>query len=53
MDYPTLPLLMKSFMDCETEPVIPHLIEGVLDFKSFVKGYLRRGGQFLEGHSKV
>ena len=26
-DYPTVPLLMKSFMDCETEPVIPHLIE--------------------------
>ena len=52
-DYPTLPLLMKSFMDCETEPLIPHLIEEVLDFKSFVKGYLGRGGQFLEGHSKV
>ena len=52
-DYPTLPLLMKSFMDCETEPVIPHLIEEVPDFKSFVEGYLGRGGQFLEGHSKV
>ena len=44
---------MKSFMDCETEPVIPHLIEEVPDFKSFVEGYLGRGGQFLEGHSKV
>ena len=52
-DYPTLPLLMKSFMDCETEPVIPHLIEEVPDFKAFVEGYLGRGGQFLEGHSKV
>ena len=52
-DYPTLPLLMKSFMDCGTEPVIPHLIEEVPDFKSFVEGYLGRGGQFLEGHSKV
>jgi hypothetical protein len=29
-DYPTLPMLMKSFMDVETEPVIPHLIEEVL-----------------------
>ena len=52
-DYPTVPLLMKSFMDCETEPVIPHLIEEVPDFKSFVEGYLGRGGQNLEGHSKV
>ena len=52
-DYPTLPLLMKSFMDCETEPIIPHLIEEVPDFKSFVEGYLGRGGQNLEGHSKV
>lgn len=43
-DYPTLSLLMKSFMDCETEPVIPHLIEEVPDFKSFVEGYLGRGG---------
>ena len=52
-DYPTVLLLMKSFMDCETEPVIPHLIEEVPDFKSFVEGYLGRGGQNLEGHSKV
>ena len=52
-DYPTVPLLMKSFMDCETEPVIPHLIGEVPDFKSFVEGYLGRGGQNLEGHSKV
>ena len=44
-DYPTLPLLMKSFMDCETEPVIPHLIEEVPDFKSFVEGYLGREGR--------
>ena len=52
-DYPTVPLLMKSFMDCETEPVIPHLIEEVPDFKAFVEGYLGREGQNLEGHSKV
>ena len=52
-DYPTLSLLMNSFMDCETEPVTPHLIEEVPDFKSFVEGYLGRGGQYLEGHSKM
>jgi hypothetical protein len=29
-DYPVLPMLMKSFMDAEKQPVIPHLIEEVL-----------------------
>ena len=38
-DYPTLPLLMKSFMDTESRPVIPHLIEEVPDFKKFVEGW--------------
>ena len=39
-NYPTLPLLMKSFMDTESWPVIPHLIEEMPDFKKFVEGYL-------------
>jgi len=39
-------------MNCETHPVIPHFIEEVLDFKQFVDGYLDKGGDFLEGHSK-
>jgi hypothetical protein len=34
-DYLTMTLLMKSFMDVETQIVIPHLIEEVLDFKGF------------------
>jgi hypothetical protein len=51
-NYPTLPRLMKSFMDCETHPVIPHLIEEVPDFKRFVHGYMGTGGDFLEGHSR-
>ena len=50
-DYPTIPRLMKSFTDSETQPVIPHLIEEVLDFKEFVHRYLGTGGDFLEGHS--
>ena len=37
-DYPTLPLLMKSFMDTKSRLVIPHLIEEVPDFKKFVEG---------------
>ena len=52
-NYPTLPRLMKSFMDCETHPVIPHLIEEVPDFKQFVEGYLGTRGDELEGHSKA
>ena len=54
-DYPTMPLLMKSFMDLDTTPVIPSLIEEVLDFKAFIQnsiseddliGY-RKDKQFL------
>ena len=37
-NYPTLPLLMKSFMDTKSWLVIPHLIEEVPDFKKFVEG---------------
>ena len=39
-DCPTLPMLMKSFMDAENYLVIPHLIEEVPNFKAFVDGYL-------------
>ena len=49
-DYPTLPLLMKSFIDTESRPVIPHLIEEVPDFKKFVEGYLCTGRDALAGH---
>ena len=44
---------MKSFMDCETHPIISHLIEEVLDLKQFVEGYLGTRGDELEGHSKA
>ena len=52
-DYPTLPLLMKSFMDMESWPVIPHLIEEVSDFKKFVEGYLCTGCYALAGHTNA
>jgi len=35
-NHPTLPRLMKSFMEAETVYVIPHLIEEVYDFKTFM-----------------
>ena len=52
-DYLTLPLLMKSFMDTESRPVIPHLIEEVPDFKKFVEGYLCTGHDALVGHTNT
>ena len=52
-DYPTLPRLMKSFMDCKTLLVIPHFIEEVPDFKGFVEGYLHTGDDSLQGHSQA
>ena len=52
-NYPTLSLLMKSFMDTESRPVIPHFIEEVPDFKKFVKGYLYIGRDALEGHTNA
>ena len=39
-NYPTLPLLMNSFIDIKSWPVILQFIEEVLNFKKFVEGYL-------------
>ena len=49
-DYPTVPLLMKSYMDLDKEPVIPALIEEVPDFKSFIEEYISEDD--LVGHSQ-
>ena len=35
--FPTIPLLMKSFMDVEAVPTIPHLIKEVPNFKKFIE----------------
>jgi hypothetical protein len=50
-DYPTVPLLMKSFMDGESIPVILHLIEEVPDFKGFINSCICKKGEALEGHT--
>jgi len=44
---------MKSFMDTEEKPVIPHLIEEVPDFKKFIDGYLCDGKEELLGHTSA
>ena len=51
--FPTIPLLMKSFMDVESIPTIPHLIEEVPDFKGFIVGYIAEGDKALEGRTKA
>lgn len=51
-DYPTIPLLMKSFMDVESQPLVPHFIEEVYDFKGFIEGCIATGDEELVGHSK-
>ena len=33
----TIPLLMKSFIDIEAFPTIPHLIDEVSNFKKFIE----------------
>ena len=53
IDYPTLPLLMKSFMYTESQPVIPHVIEEVPDFKKFMEGYLCIGHDALAEHTNA
>lgn len=53
-NHPTLPMLMKSYMDLDKDgPMIPHLIEEVPDFKHFIAPYMAEAGKTrLEGHSK-
>ena len=52
-DYPTIPLLMKSFMlvDPKLHKIIPLLIEEVPDFKDFINPFIVRGRDKLIGHT--
>ena len=34
-------------------PLIPHLIEEVHDFKTFIKPFIHKGGDRLVGHTKA
>jgi hypothetical protein len=51
--FPTIPLLMKSFMDVELVPTIPHLIEEVPNFKGFVVGCITEEDEALKGLTKA
>jgi hypothetical protein len=52
-NYPTLPMLMKLFMDAKKQLVIPHLIEEVPNFEAFVDGYLYSDNDALQGHTNA
>ena len=52
-DYPTIPLLMKSFMDVDKIPVISHLVEEVSDFKGFVAPFIASDDESLEDHGSA
>jgi hypothetical protein len=45
--FPTILLLIKSFMDVELVPTISHLIEEVPDFKRFIARYIAKGDEAL------
>ena len=51
-NFPTILALMKSFMDVESIPTIPHLIEEVPDFKSFIDGAILDKDEAFVGHTK-
>ena len=51
--FPTIPLLMKSFMKNETVPTIPHLIQEVPNLKKFIADWILDGEESLMGHTKV
>jgi hypothetical protein len=52
-NFPTISLLIKSFMEVELVPTIPHLIEEVPNFKGFIAGCIAEGDEALEGHTKA
>ena len=51
--FPTIPLLMKSFMDVEAVPTIPHLIEEVPNFKKLIEDGIGVGENALLTHTKA
>ena len=51
--FPTIPLLMKSFMDVEAVPTIPHFIEEVSIFKKFIEDGIAVEENALLGYTKV
>ena len=51
VNFPTILALMKSFMNVESIPTIPHLMDEVPDFKSFIEGVILDKEEVLVGHT--
>ena len=52
-EFPTISLLMKSYMDLDHMPVIPHMIGEIPNLKAFIKSYILKGGDRLVEHTKA
>lgn len=53
-DFPTISLLMKSYMDLDNVPIISHMIKEMSNFEALnKKTYLQSGAHGLIGHMKV
>lgn len=52
-NFSTIPFLINSFMDVEFVPTIPHLVEEVFNFKSFIECSIIEGGEVLFRHTKA
>ena len=52
-NFSTIPLLMKSFMDIEALPTIPHLIKEVPNFKKFIENGMAMEENAFLGHTKA
>jgi hypothetical protein len=51
--YPKIPSLMKSFMDVEFVPTIPHFIKEVPNFKGLIAKCIAKEEEALKGHTTV
>jgi hypothetical protein len=45
--------LMKSYIDLNNTPVIPHMIEEIPNFKAFVKLYMLKVVDHINEHTKT
>ena len=52
-DFPTIPLLMKLYMDLENVPIISHMIEEVPNLKAFIESYIQSGAHRLIKHTNA
>ena len=53
VEFPTIPLLMKSDMDLDNVHVNLHMIEEVSNFKAFIKSYMLKEVDRLVGYTKT